>query len=172
MKYLASLLVAFGLVFSSHAEVTARIKNVHLCCDKCVKGVEKAVATVPGAEAKINKNKGTVNITAPDQAAAQKAADAIVAAGYFGASTDVKVDSATSHAKNENVKSMVVAGVHLCCGKCVKAVDEAVKSVPGVTETDAVKGASFFDVTGNFNDQAVMTALQNAGFSGKITHRQ
>lgn len=169
MKYIASLLLVFGLVFSSHAEVTATIKKVHLCCDKCAKGVEKAVATVPGAEAKVNKNKGIVKITAPDQATAQRAADAMVAAGYFGTSTDVKLDPAVSRAHGTQVQGMIVAGAHLCCAKCVKAVDEAVKSVPGVTECDAIKGSDFFDVTGNFNDQAVMTALQNAGFSGKIT---
>jgi len=61
-----------------------------------------------------------------------------------------------------------IEGVHLCCGKCVKAVDKAVKSVPGVKEQTATKGAKSFEVTGDFNDQEVFTALQKEGLSGKI----
>jgi copper chaperone CopZ len=57
--------------------------------------------------------------------------------------------------------------MHLCCGKCVKAVDHALKSVPGVKEHNATKGAKSFDVTGDFNDQDVFAALQKEGFAGK-----
>jgi copper chaperone CopZ len=56
--------------------------------------------------------------------------------------------------------------VHLCCGKCVTAVDEAVKSVPGVKAHTAVKNAKTFEVTGDFNDKEVFTALQKAGLTG------
>jgi copper chaperone CopZ len=48
----------------------------------------------------------------------------------------------------------------------VKDVDEAVKSVPGVKEQTATKGAKSFDVTGDFNDQEVFTALEKAGLAG------
>jgi copper chaperone CopZ len=61
-----------------------------------------------------------------------------------------------------------IEGVHLCCAKCVKAVEHAVKSVPGVENQTAVKGAKKFQVTGKFNDRAVFDALENEGLSGKI----
>jgi len=73
---------------------------------------------------------GTVSVTAADAATVQKAVDALVGAGYFGASSnpDIKLAS-PSGAKDETVKSLKVAGVHLCCGKCVKAVNDAVKKL-------------------------------------------
>jgi hypothetical protein len=43
-----------------------------------------------------------------------------------------------------------------------------VKSVAGVKEQTAVKGAKSFEVTGDFNDQEVIEALQKEGLSGKV----
>src|SRR5207245_224850 len=131
-----------------------KITNVHLCCKSCVTGVEKAVGAVPDAKATVDQDAGTVTLTGPDAATVQKAADALVAAGYFGKCSDsnVKLDG-TSGAKGEKAQSLKIEGVHLCCGKCVKAVDRAAKSVAGVKEQTATKGAKSFEVTGDFNDQ-------------------
>ena len=60
-----------------------------------------------------------------------------------------------------------VQGVHLCCGKCVKAVNEALGTVAGVKGNTAAKGVDSFEVTGEFNDQEVFDALQKAGLTGK-----
>jgi copper chaperone CopZ len=160
---------AVALAVSSLAyadDANAKINGVHLCCGKCVTGAEKAVESVPGAKATVNKDEGTVTITAPDKATAQKAADALVKAGYFGRSSDVKMDASTG-AKGEKVQKLKVQGVHLCCPKCVKAVNSALKGVDGVKENNATKGAESFDVSGDFNDKAVFTALQKEGLTGK-----
>lgn len=146
----------------------AKISNVHLCCDKCVKGVDSAVAGVSGVKATCDKDASTVVLSSSDKASLQKAADALVAAGYYGTSDDVKLDAATG-AKGEKVQTLKVSGVHLCCAKCVKAVDKAVKSVPGVTGDTATKGADSFEVTGNFNDKEVMDSLEKAGLTGKCS---
>jgi copper chaperone CopZ len=151
------------------AETTAKISDVHLCCKSCVKGVEKAVDTVSGAKAEIDQDAGTVTLSGPDAATVQKAAGALVQAGYFGKSSDSNVSlDASTGAKGEKVKSLHVEGVHLCCGKCVKAVDTALKSVEGVKEHTATKGAKSFEVTGDFNDQDVFKALQKEGLTGKV----
>jgi len=107
-------------------------------------------------------------VTGADQATVQKAADALVAAGYFGKSSDpaIKVANQTG-AKNQKVKSLEIEGVHLCCGKCVKAVSTALGEVNGVTGNTATKGAKFFVVNGDFNDKDVFAALQKAGLSGQ-----
>src|SRR5258707_5590479 len=117
------------------ADVTTKISQVHLCCKSCVTGVEKAVATVPGAKAESDQDAGTVTLTGPDTATVQKASAALTHAGYFGKSSnpDVTMDASTG-AKGAKVQSLNVEGVHLCCGKCVKAVDHALKSVSGVKE--------------------------------------
>ena len=42
------------------------------------------------------------------------------------------------------------------------------KSVSGVKAHTATKNAESFEVTGNFNDKDVLTALQKAGLTGKV----
>jgi copper chaperone CopZ len=167
-KTLASVLVTLALTFSVRAaETSAKISNVHLCCQSCVKGVDKAVADVKGVTATCDKDAETVTLTGPDKASVQKAADALLAAGYYGKSSDLKLAS-NSGASGKKVQTLKVEGVHLCCGKCVTAVDKAVKSVSGVKEQTAKKGAESFEVTGDFNDNEVMDALHKAGLNGKV----
>jgi hypothetical protein len=48
-------------------------------------------------------------------------------------------------------------------------VDKAVKSVAGVKEQNATKGAKTFEVTGDFNDKDVFDALQKEGLTGKAS---
>jgi copper chaperone CopZ len=165
------LVSALGLALTptlTQAESAAKITDVHLCCKSCADGVEKAVTEVPGAKAAIDAEGRTVTLSGPDTATVQKAAKALVAAGYYGKTGDgaLKLNADTG-AKSRTVQSMKIEGVHLCCPKCVKAVDKAVKSVPGVKEQTATKGAKSFEVTGDFNEKDVMTALQDAGLTGK-----
>ena len=167
----ASLLALATLAFTvSAADVSVKITDVHLCCPKCVNGVKKAVATVTGVTAQIDQDEGDVTLTGPDTATVQKATDALTDAGYFGKSTDasIKISSETG-AKGVKVSSLKIKGVHLCCGKCVKALGEALATVPGVKANTATKGAKDFEVTGeDFNDADVFAALQKAGLTGKV----
>src|SRR5688572_19753704 len=169
-KSLASIMIASALTLSAGAaDVTAKISGVHLCCSACVKGVEKAVATVKGATTSVDADAETVSLTGADTATVQKAADALVAAGYFGKSADASIKmTADTGATGKKVQSLKLEGVHLCCGKCVSAVDKAVKSVSGVKEHTATKNAASFEVTGDFNDKEVVEALHKAGLTGKV----
>ena len=65
------------------ADVTVKINNVHLCCQSCVKGVAKAVAGIDGVKATADMDSQVVEITGPDNATVQKAADALIKAGYL-----------------------------------------------------------------------------------------
>ena len=170
MKLIQSLIVtACVFTLSARGESNVKISEVHLCCKSCITGVEKAVGTVDGAKAEVDQAAGTVTITGPDTATVQKGATALLKAGYFGKSSDpaIKMNSRTG-AKGTQVKNLKVEGVHLCCGKCVKAVDHAMKTVSGVKEHTATKGAESFDVTGDFSDKEVFTALQKEGLTGKV----
>jgi copper chaperone CopZ len=165
----SALVLSIALAPAALADVTVTLKDVHICCTSCVKAIDKATATVNGAAVVSDKDAETVTITAPDNATAQKAVDALVAAGYFGVSSDpaIKVD-ATTGASAGNVQTLAVNGVHLCCKTCVTDVNEALAKVPGVKATTAAKGAATFEVTGDgFNAQDVFTALHDAGFAGK-----
>ena len=164
---LATFVAGLGLTARA-ADTTVKISKVHLCCDSCVKGVDKAITSVSGATAKSDKDAGTVIITAPDHAAAQKAADALVAAGYYGKTDDATIKvKGKSGAKKAKVQSLKVHGVHLCCGKCVTAVNDALGKAVGVKGNTAAKGAESFEVTGDFSPKDVFSQLHKAGFAGK-----
>jgi copper chaperone CopZ len=153
------------------ADVTVKITDIHLCCDKCVAAVKKTVSSVDGAMAMPDKEARTVEITAPDAATAQKAVDALVKAGFFGECSDPSIKiSAVTEAKGDKVQTLTVEGVHLCCAKCVKAVHETLAAVPGVTGDTAAKGAKSFTVTGDFKDSDIFAALQKAGLTGTVGH--
>jgi len=167
---LASAVLALTLA-AAHADSSVKLSDVHLCCQSCVKGVDKAVAKVPGVTAKSDMDDKTVSLTGPDTATVQKAVDALVAAGYYGKSSDdsIKV-SAETGAKDEKVQSLKVEDTHLCCGSCVKAVNKALGGVSGVSGNDAKKGATSFTITGDFNEKDAMAALQKAGLTGHVAH--
>ena len=117
---LASVLLTLGWSVQAADTTTVKLSNVHLCCNSCVKGVEKAVSRVNGVTAQSDKEAGTVTITAPDKVAAKMAIKALVAAGYFGTSTDPDLKPKDkSGAKDQKVQTLKVTGVHLCCNKCV-----------------------------------------------------
>ena len=132
-KSILTLVITAALAAFAQAESTVKLTGVHLCCKSCVKGVDKAVGTVSGASAASDADGGTVTITASDDATAQKAVDALVAAGYYGKSENpaIKV-SADTGAKDAKVSALTVNDVHLCCAKCVKAVNAALGDVKGV----------------------------------------
>jgi copper chaperone CopZ len=166
-KTFASIITALAFTVSVGASET-KISGVHLCCQSCVKGVEKAVADVKGVTATVDKDAETVTLSG-EKSAVQKAADALVAAGYFGKSSDAEIKfHPDSGANGKKVQTLKIEGVHLCCGKCVSSVDKAVKSVTGVKNQTAKKNADSFEVTGDFNDKEVIEALHAAGLNGKV----
>ncbi len=167
LTFATTLLATFAL--SASAESTVKLSEVHLCCASCVKGADKAVSSVTGATSVTDKDGRTVTIKAADTATVQKAVEALVAAGYFGTSSDTEIKvKAKSGAKKPNVQSLKLTGVHLCCGKCVTAVNDSISKVAGVKANTATKGAESFEVTGDFSPKEVIKALNKAGLTGKI----
>jgi copper chaperone CopZ len=165
----ASTVIAFAFIASVRA-ADVKLTDVHLCCQSCVKGVSAATSKIQGLTATSDMDEGTVTLTAADKATLQKGVDALVKAGYYGKSSDpeIKVASDTG-AKGQKVKSLEVEDVHLCCGKCVTAVNKALSSVSGVTTNTATKNAKSFTISGdNFDDKEVFAALQKKGLTGKV----
>jgi mercuric ion binding protein len=158
---LASATMAF-------AETTVKLTNVHLCCGSCVKGIEASVGKVKGATVAADKDAGTVTITAPDEATATKAVNAVGKAGYYGKSDSDKIKVNTTKADDKKVATLKITGLHLCCGKCVKAFDAAVKKVDGVTGHTAENKSSEATISGNFSPKAVVAALNEAGLNAEI----
>jgi periplasmic mercuric ion binding protein len=160
----AGMLGAAGL-----AETTVEVKDVHLCCGACVKGVGKALKSVEGVKAVCDQDAKTVTITAADDAAAQKAIEALAAAGFHGSLETKAVhfprDSGVSEGK---VTSLTLTGVHNCCRSCNTAIKDAVKKVKGVTGDTAKPKSDSFEVTGEFEASDLVRALHKAGFHVKV----
>jgi len=163
-------LLALALIASAapaFAESKVTLTGVHNCCKSCTKGIEKAVTSVSGATAAVEKD--SVTISAGSDADVQKATDALIAAGYTGAGNNSAIKVTPGTAPDEKVSSLTISGTHLCCGKCVTGVEKAVLTVPGVKSHTAAKGAESFKVEGDFNAKAVMVALAKAGYTGKAS---
>ncbi len=149
--------------------VTVVLRNVHMCCGSCVKDADQAVAAVKGAEALSDVYSKSVIITAPDHATAQRAIDALIDAGYNGTAADSSYTvKAVAPVKEQQVTSLTVAGVHLCCKKCVSGATDALATVKGVKANTAAVDAETFEITGEFNPNEVIAALNKAGYSGRI----
>ena len=73
-QLLAALAVCLLLGSSAMAATKVTLSNVHLCCGKCEVGANKALATVDGAEGKVDRKAGTIAITADNDATAQNPA--------------------------------------------------------------------------------------------------
>jgi copper chaperone CopZ len=153
----------------ARAETKVELKGVHLCCQGCVKGVAEAVKSVDGAKVACDREHKTVTITAPDDPTAQKALDALAAAGYSGdtGSKDLTIKD-DSGAPAGNVQSLTLTGVHNCCNSCCRAIKEAVKKVDGVKADTAKPKSDTFEVSGDFDAADLIKALTAAGFHVKV----
>ncbi|HET6247082.1 MAG TPA: hypothetical protein VFE47_05225 [Tepidisphaeraceae bacterium] len=168
MNRTASLIVGVFVSFVAAswaaAETTVTLEKTHLCCNSCVKAVTAAVTAVPGATAKCDTKTGTITIKAADEASAQKAVDALSEAGFYGKATGATIKD-DSGAPAGNVKTLTVT-THNCCGKCTKAIDKAIASVPGAKGQAKAKEDTF-TVTGDFDAAKLVAALNDAGFCVK-----
>jgi copper chaperone CopZ len=157
------------LTAAAQAETKVELKGVHLCCKACVKGVEKALQGMEGVQAVCDQKQKTVTITATDNATAQKAVDALAAAGYHGETSGqdvtIKDDSGAAPGK---VNRVTVSGVHNCCVACCQAIKATVKKVDGVSKDTAKPRMNSFEVTGDFDAAELVKALNAAGFHVKV----
>lgn len=171
---LTRLLAAAGAVLlvtatAARADTTVELKNTHLCCGQCVKAANETLKGVDGVTGKVDAKAKTITITAKDDATAQKAIDALAAAGFHGETGNGKVTvKDDSGVKAGKVKTLTITGVHNCCGQCTKAIKAAVGKVDGVTGDTLKAKADTFEVTGDFNAEAVVKALNAAGFHAKV----
>ena len=154
---------------AARAETKVELKGTHLCCAQCVAAVGKILKTVDGVTGKCDQKAKTITITAPDDATAQKAIDALAAGGFHGdiGNKDVKVKDDSGAVKGK-VKSLTVTGIHNCCGMCNAAIKKAIKTVDGVKSDTCKPKEDTFEVEGDFDAQALIKALNDAGYHAKV----
>jgi len=101
----------------------------------------------------------------------KKGIDAIATAGYYGISDHdlVKFDDLKAAGEERPGDSITVSGVHLCCGRCVTAIDDVVAAIEGAASHDAKTNAPSFTIKGeNLKPSAVLAALRAEGFNGTV----
>ncbi len=168
---LAGLVAVLALAGAARAEkeVKVELKGTHLCCPGCVKAVGDIVKKVDGVTAKCDPKAGTVTLTAKDADAAKKALQALADGGFHGDTGNkdlaIKDDSGASKGK---VEKLTLTGVHNCCGACCKGIKEAVKKVDGVKADTAKPKEKTFEVTGDFDAEELVKALNAAGYHVKV----
>ncbi|MFZ2279244.1 MAG: hypothetical protein WAW39_15740 [Prosthecobacter sp.] len=170
---LITLLSVLALTASLRAETTLTMTGVHNCCGSCAKGITKAGSIGEGVTIDVPDKSTTVTITSKKKGDAMKAAEAIIAAGYFGkiegGEPSKSASKSTASTKPEaKMTKATVSGVHLCCKKCETAAANAVKTVPGITKSDIVAKSTSFTVEGEFTKSELTAALNDAGFAGVI----
>jgi periplasmic mercuric ion binding protein len=173
MKLTKMFTLAAGLLFLAstgvaRAETKIELKT-HLCCPQCVTAVGTILKGVDGVTGKCDQKASTVTIAAKDDATAQKAVDALAAGGFHGdtgsKTVTIKDDSGVEKGK---VKSLTITNIHDCCGRCNTAIKAAVAKVDGVKADTATAKKDTFEVTGDFDAEAVIKALNDAGFHAKV----
>jgi copper chaperone CopZ len=162
---LALLLMLAG---AAHAETKVTLKGVHLCCPQCVTIVGKTLGDVTGVKGECSQKDKTIVLTADSAEAAQKAVDALAAAGFYGKPDNDSVKFKPIDVPKGNVTRLEVSGVHNCCGQCARIIKAAVGKVKGVTADTAGPKTEEFVVEGDFSAAELVEALLAEGFHVKV----
>lgn len=164
------LSLAFGLLgtVAVRAETKVTVSETHLCCGQCLRGVDAALKDVTGVKHKSSQDAKTIELVAENDEAAQKAVDALAAAGFYGKLDSKTVKYKTVAAPSGTVEKAEVSGLHNCCGACTTAIKKAVTSVNGVTGTNIKNKDTTFTVEGKFNAGELLDALLKAGFCAQV----
>jgi mercuric ion binding protein len=169
LSALASCAAILAFTGVAAAETKVELKGVHLCCPGCVMAVGNILKKVDDVKGMCDQKAGTVTLTAKDDAAAQKALDALAAGGFQGDTGNkdlaIKDDSGAEKGK---VKTVTLTGIHNCCGQCTKGIKETVKKVAGVESDTAKAKEDTFEVKGDFDAAELVKALNAAGFHVKV----
>jgi copper chaperone CopZ len=153
----------------SRAETKVELKGTHLCCGQCVRMAGEILKKIDGVEGKCDQKSSTITITAKDDETAQKALDALAAGGFHGdtGNKDLKIKDDSGVAAGK-VKSLTLTGIHNCCGSCNGKIKATLKKVEGVSGDTAKVKSDTFEVTGDFDAEAAVKALNDAGFHVKV----
>jgi len=167
MRRLVALAAAVVFVVAARfavAETKVTVSETHLCCPACLRGVDAALKGVSGVKHTSSQQAKTIEIVADNDAAAQKAIDALATAGFHGKLSSDKVKFQPVAAVDAQAQKLEVSGVHNCCGACTNAIKKAVTGVSGVSGTNIKAKDTAFTVQGNFKPGDVVKALLDAGF--------
>lgn len=162
----AFVLIAGLAVLPLSGAMAAEVKvtGIHNCCGGCTNVLNKALGDAGATNVKSTPTE--VSFTVADAVAADKAAKALFDAGFAGKVEGAKTPDAVG-AKGVKSKTIKVAGIHNCCGACLKGLTDAVK---GLGTNDLKAKATTFTITSDteLSADAVIAALRKAGYNARI----
>ncbi|WP_437191406.1 heavy-metal-associated domain-containing protein [Planctomicrobium sp. SH527] len=171
MRFSHQLMAALAISLFSVQGVMAeqvKVEGVHICCGGCVKGVNKAMTGVAGVTGlKVSQDDETVTFEAKDDEAALAGLNALAKGGYYGKPSRQGPDFTIDASKKQD--EVQITGLHLCCGACVKAVQGALKGVPGVKNVTSEARSGKVVIKGDKVSLAeTLKALHENGFHGTV----
>lgn len=170
MRHPALFLASLTLLAAAPAySGTVNVKGPHLCCGSCQTIADAALSEVDGVSAiSCDLNTKVISYKADSDKSAAAGIKALAGAGFFGvASHDKKplkypVSGAKKGAK---ANTILLLGVHLCCGACVAASQKALEDVKGVRLIDIDRNEKTVKLTGDsIGVPEAIAALNKAGF--------
>ncbi len=171
MRSLSAMVIALATLSLSGfalAETKVTVSGTHLCCGACIKAVDTTLKEVGGVKFQSDQAAKTIEITADNDEAAQKAIDALATAGFYGKLDNDKIKYKPVQSGSAAVEKVEVSGIHNCCGQCTTAIKKAVTSVSGVSGTNIKNKDTTFVVEGKFQPGDVAKALLDAGFYAQV----
>jgi copper chaperone CopZ len=163
-----SLSACLALAAVAQAETKVTISKTHLCCGQCLTGVTAALKDVKGVTHVSDQKAKTIALVAESDEAAQRAVDALAAAGFHGKTDSEKIKYQPVKAPAGKVKRLELTGIHNCCGACTTAIKKAVAAVDGVSGNSVKAKEVTFVVEGDFSASAVVESLLDAGFQVQV----
>jgi copper chaperone CopZ len=150
--------------------IRTTLSGVHLCCGGCTDAADTALMSVPGVKSRCDMDEGSVIFTAPSLATAREALKAFAAAGFYGEPDNPELAmQPVGDIPFGIVNRQTVSGVHNCCDLCCNAIKGAISTVEGVAADTAAPQVSSFEVTGAFHPDALIKALNAAGFNARLS---
>lgn len=172
MRWILALTCGFSATSLFAGDVS--VSNVHLCCNSCIAAVEEALTDVKGVQdVAADPNTKTVRFTAADNTAAEAGIAALAKHGFFGKAKHGDKPLAfpsTGAKKGDKTNQIVLHGVHLCCGACVKGAQKSLENVPGLSEILVDRAGGKITLKGaGMETVKIFDALNAGGFYATLT---
>lgn len=169
--------VAATLFFAADQTTSVSIKGVHLCCGSCSDSAEAALEGLKGiTKAGTDRNTKLIAFQAATKEDALEALKSLAKEGFYGTATFGKEELKwpdSGAKKGQKVTTVVIEGVHLCCGACVTGSKDALEKLASATEIDIDRNAEIITVKGKELDEAeVIGALNKGGFFGTVKREE
>ena len=167
--FLAFLLASAGTLLAGDVVVS----ETHLCCGSCVSAVKEALGDVEGVSGvSADQNTKIIRFTAADDNAAEAAIESLAEYGFYGKAKHGKESLAfpdSGAKKDAKVETLVLEGVHLCCGSCVTGAKKSLDNVSGVSTIEIDRTEGRITLKGaDITVTKAVAALNAGGFYAKV----